>query len=249
MIGDTQTPDLANTVPAIEMGTAHDSKTAATWYDSDGNTKLLRFVPSGSRVLDIGCATGRRGAWLREHSQCQVVGVEIDPSMVAAARPRCDDVHQADIEDLPALPYPDESFDILIFGDVLEHLKDPERVLVYLQRYLRPGGRVLISLPNFLFLFVRIKVVLGLFRYTEYGILDKTHLHFYTRVTAGELAENCGLAVRVWDYMPPGYGPWRMIPASVRNVAARVWPSLFAFQFVMNCARREHREHGIAEQE
>ena len=208
-----------------------------TWYDSGGNTVLLRYVPAGSRVLDIGCATGRRGEWLRKHLQCQVVGVEYNPEMVEVARTRCNEVHQANLEDLPELPQPDGSFDVLIFGDVLEHLRNPEQVLTYLQRYLSRGGRVLISLPNFLFLFVRIKVVLGIFRYTEYGILDKTHLRFYTKVTAGELAENCGLIVRTRDYMPPEYGPWRIFPPAVRRMLSHGWPSLFAFQFVLNCVR------------
>lgn len=208
-----------------------------TWYDSGGNTVLLRYVPPGSRVLDVGCATGRRCAWLREHLQCRAVGVEYNPEMVEAARSRCDDVHLANLEELPELPQADASFDVLIFGDVLEHLRNPEQVLTYLQRYLTPGGRILISLPNFLFLFVRIKVVLGLFRYTEYGILDKTHLRFYTKVTAGELARDCGLAVRNWDYMPPEYGPWRVFPAMVRRMLVHAWPSLFAFQFVLNCSR------------
>ena len=221
------------------MGTA-----SLTWYDSGGNTVLLRYVPPGSRVLDIGCATGRRGAWLREHLQCRVVGVEYNPEMVEVARTRCDEVHQANLEELPELPQPDGSFDVLIFGDVLEHLRNPEQVLTYLQRYLSRGGRVLISLPNFLFLFVRIKVVLGMFRYTEYGILDKTHLRFYTKVTAGELAENCGLVVRAWDYMPPEYGPWRIFPPAVRRMLSLGWPSLFAFQFVLNCARPADGESG-----
>lgn len=208
-----------------------------TWYDSSGNTVLLRYVPPKSRVLDIGCATGRRGAWLREHLQCQVVGVEFNPEMAEIARTRCDDVHVADLEDLPELPEPDASFDVLIFGDVLEHLRNPDQVLRYLQRYLSRDGCVLISLPNFLFLFVRIKVVLGLFRYTEYGILDKTHLRFFTKATAGELARDCDLTVRTWDYMPPEYGPWRIFPPAVRRLLAHGWPSLFAFQFVLDCVR------------
>ncbi|MCL4784238.1 MAG: methyltransferase domain-containing protein [Bryobacterales bacterium] len=215
---------------------------AMTWYDSSGNTVLLRYVPPKSRVLDIGCATGRRGAWLREHLGCRVVGVEFNPEMAEIARSRCDGVHLANLEELPELPEADASFDVLIFGDVLEHLRNPEQVLRYLQRYLSRDGRVLISLPNFLFLFVRIKVVLGLFRYTEYGILDKTHLRFFTKDTAGELVRDCGLTVLAWDYMPPEYGPWRVFPSPVRRMLAHGWPSLFAFQFVLNCARNADDE-------
>ena len=88
------------------------------------------------------------------------------------------------------------------FGDVLEHLKNPERALVHLLTYLSPDGIAVISIPNFVYFTVRLKVLLGLFRYADWGILDRTHLHFYTRRTAQEMVEKCGLTVRAWDFRP-----------------------------------------------
>jgi methionine biosynthesis protein MetW len=213
------------------------SETERPVYDGDCNPLLLRHITAGSKVLDVGCATGRRGAWLRENRNCYVAGLEVDEKMAASARTRCDSVYQTDIEQLSALPYPESHFDVLVFGDVLEHLRHPELVLVHLLRYLRPGGSVVTSIPNFLFLTVRMKVALGLFRYSEYGILDKTHLRFYTQKTARELVEQCGLQIRTWDYTPPVSGKWEILPDSLRRAMAGVWPSLFAIQFVIVCDR------------
>lgn len=184
--------------------------------------------------MDLGCATGRRAAWLREQRQCWVAGVEVDKAMAALARDRCDSLHEANLDDLPVLPYPPSHFDVLVFGDVLEHLKNPERALAHLLLYLAPNGIALISIPNFVHVTVRLKVLLGLFHYADWGILDRTHLHFYTRRTAREMVEHCGLTVRAWDFRPP---MWQILPPPLLRSVTKVWPSLFAIQFVMVCAR------------
>jgi methionine biosynthesis protein MetW len=203
-------------------------------YDDICNPLVQRFVPAGSKVLDLGCSTGIRAAWLREHRKCWVAGVEVDKAMATVARERCDSLQEADLDDLPLLDYPQSHFDVLVFGDVLEHLKSPERSLVHLLRYLGPEGIAVISIPNFAFLTVRLKVLLGRFRYADWGILDRTHLHFYTRQTAREMVEQCGLTIRAWDFRPP---LWPILPEALRGRIAKIWPSLFAIQFVMVCAR------------
>jgi len=203
-------------------------------YDAICNPLVQEFIPAGSKVLDLGCSTGLRAAWLRVHRKCWVAGVEIDKAMAAVARERCDSLQEADLDDLPLLPYPQSHFDVLVFGDVLEHLKNPERALVHLMRYLGPCGIAVISIPNFVFLSVRLKVLLGRFRYADWGVLDKTHLHFYTQQTAREMVEQCGLTVRKWDFRPP---LWRILPEALRESMAKLRPSLFAIQFVMVCAR------------
>jgi methionine biosynthesis protein MetW len=207
---------------------------AAPRYDDICNPLIQQFIPAGSKVLDLGCATGVRAAWLREHRKCWVAGVELDPAMAALARDRCDSLQEANLDDLPSLPYPTSHFDVLIFGDVLEHLKYPEQALVHLLSYLSPDGIAVISIPNFVYLSVRLKVLLGRFHYVDWGILDRTHLHFYTRRTAREMVEKCGLSVRTWDFRPPERG---ILPPALLRSVAKVWPSLFAIQFVMVCAR------------
>ncbi|HEY9141582.1 MAG TPA: class I SAM-dependent methyltransferase [Bryobacteraceae bacterium] len=203
-------------------------------YDDICNPLVQQFVPAGSKVLDLGCSTGIRAAWLREHRKCWVAGVEIDKAMAALARERCDSLQEVDLDDLPLLPYPQSHFDVLVFGDVLEHLKNPERVLVHLLQYLGPDGIAVISLPTFAYFGVRLRVLLGRFRYADWGILDRTHLHFYTRQTAREMVEQCGFTVRAWGFRPP---LWPVLPKALRGAMTKVWPSLFAIQFVIVCAR------------
>lgn len=224
------------------MSGAQDGDANSLRYDDVGNTVILQFIHGGSKVLDVGCSTGLRAAWLREHRKCWVAGVEIDRAMAALARERCDSLQEVDLDALPLLPYPQSHFDVLVFGDVLEHLKNPERVVVHLLQDLGPDGMAVISIPNFVFFNVRLKVLLGLFRYTDRGILDKTHLHFYTKESAREMVEQCGLTIRKWDHMAPWFGFWRFLPKAFREVMTKAWPSLLAFQFVMVCARPDSRQ-------
>jgi len=221
-------------LPASFTSAVPDGDAGPLRYDDICNPLVQQFIPAGSKVLDLGCSTGLRAAWLREHNQCWVAGVEIDKAMAALARGRCDSLQEADLDDLPLLPYPQSHFDVLVFGDVLEHLKNPERTLVHLLHYLGPDGIAVISIPNFAFLSVRLKVLLGRFRYSDWGILDKTHLHFCTQQTAREMVTQCGLTVRAWDFRPP---LWQVLPKALRGGLTKMRPSLFAIQFVMVCAR------------
>ncbi len=210
---------------------------AALRYDDMGNTMLLPMIPAGKKVLDVGCSTGLRAKWLREHRNCWVAGIEIDPDMAALAAERCNSLQIADLDALPPLPHPDSFFDVLVFGDVLEHLKDPPGLVVQLMKYMRPDGIVVISIPNFVFLDIRLRILFGQFRYTKKGILDGTHLRFYTRRTLREMLEQCGLSVSKWDYTPPWFGVWRVFPGPVRRLMARIWPTLLAGEFVVTCVR------------
>ncbi|MFZ0933609.1 MAG: class I SAM-dependent methyltransferase [Bryobacteraceae bacterium] len=219
---------------ASSASAAPDGDARLLRYDDICNPLVQQFIPAGSKVLDLGCSTGLRAAWLRRHCKCWVAGVEIDKAMAALARERCDSLQEADLDDLPLLPYPQSHFDVLVFGDVLEHLKNPERALVHLLRYLVPDGIAVISIPNFAYLGVRLRVLLGRFRYTDWGILDRTHLHFYTRQTAHDMVEQCGLTVSAWDFRPP---QWPGFPKALRGALTKVWPALFAIQFVIVCAR------------
>lgn len=155
---------------------------------------LLDLVPPGSSVLDVGCAAGYLGRPLVQRG-CRVWGIEADAAAVASGSDAgYQDLRCADLDELAALPW-EQEFDVVLAADVLEHVRFPERVLRMLVGTLGPGGRVVVSLPNVAHLSVRAGLALGRFRYTETGILDRTHLHFYTFATARELVEACGLEV------------------------------------------------------
>ncbi|HVE47627.1 MAG TPA: class I SAM-dependent methyltransferase [Acidimicrobiales bacterium] len=152
------------------------------------------LVPSGSRVLDVGCASGYLGEALRAKG-CRVWGVDGDARSLAAVPANVyEDVTRLDLDhDQP--PWPHLSFDVVVAADVLEHLVSPVPALEALIRRLDHGGKVIVSVPNVANVVVRGRLLLGQFEYQDVGILDRTHLHLYTFATAQRLLEDCGLQV------------------------------------------------------
>ncbi|MDP4009665.1 MAG: class I SAM-dependent methyltransferase [Candidatus Shapirobacteria bacterium] len=102
--------------------------------------------------------------------------------------------------------FPSESFDILVFADILEHLNFPKKVLKILIKSLKTRGKVIISLPNVAHLSIRINLLLGRFNYTRCGILDNTHMHLYTVSTAKKLIESSGLKINKIKYSSNRFG-------------------------------------------
>jgi trans-aconitate methyltransferase len=156
--------------------------------------ELQRHVPAGARrVLDLGCASGALGAALRARG-AEVVGVERDPAYAARARERLDAVVEGDLEALD--PAALGTFDVLVAGDVLEHLVDPWAVLRRFAACVAPGGTVVVSLPN-----VRhwealyALAVQGRFPRRNEGVFDRTHLRWFTLHDAWSLVDQAGLEV------------------------------------------------------
>jgi 2-polyprenyl-3-methyl-5-hydroxy-6-metoxy-1,4-benzoquinol methylase len=156
---------------------------------------LARIVGPGRNVLDVGCASGYLGVLLAADG-CTVVGVEsdIEAAAVAKSSGAYQAVHTIDL-DHAASSLPSGTFDVILCADVLEHLRQPEDVLRRLGPLLAAGGRFVISLPNVAHLSVRLELLTGRFRYADTGILDRTHLHFYTHESAQTLITAAGLRV------------------------------------------------------
>ena len=146
------------------------------------------------RVLDVGCAAGELGQALKRRQGAEVWGVEPNGEAAAAARRALDRVLEGTIEDaLCALPQ--GHFDSIVAADVMEHLVDPERVLRELSGKLTPSGEVIVSLPNVRHWSVLQELLGGSWEYRDAGILDRTHLRFFTRKSALALFEKTGYAV------------------------------------------------------
>jgi methionine biosynthesis protein MetW len=154
---------------------------------------LEALVPSDARiVLDVGCATGHLGAALKRRGVERVVGIELNPEAAREAEAVLDEVVCGNV-DADELPWPDESFDCVVYGDVLEHLVDPWQVLRAQYRLVKPGGCVLVSIPNVGYWRVVVGLLRGRFEYTPDGSLDATHLRFFTRASVEELCRQAGL--------------------------------------------------------
>lgn len=160
---------------------------------------LLDLVPADppGSVLEIGAGEGLTLIALKQLGRArQVVGVELN-SLPGGSQDH-NDIDRfivADIEQ-QTLDLPRESFDVIICGDVLEHLRDPWRTLEYLTGFLRAGGTFVISLPNIRHWRALARIILGDFRYAPSGVLDRTHLRFFARKNMVDLVLSAKLSIR-----------------------------------------------------
>ncbi len=166
-------------------------------HPQSAHARLMRLIPPQTRVLELGCASGYLSGYMEQGLGCRVTGVDHDPAATAIAAERCSEVHTADLDQADALAAAAASapYDVLLAAAVLEHLKQPERLLRAALGMLKPGGRVIVSLPNIAHYSVRLALLGGRFDYTDYGIMDRTHLHFYTLRTGRALVEAGGAVV------------------------------------------------------
>lgn len=206
------------------------------------HAQVLGLVPAGSTVLDVGCATGYLAEALTARG-CTVSGVEYDPEAAEKARPHLDHLVVGDLATMDvAAEFGDRTYDVLVFADVLEHVADPADVLRRLLTLLRPGGSVVASIPNVAHGSLRLALLQGRWEYTEVGLLDRTHIRFFTRTSVLELLAETGLAavdLRTTvrdplsadvaidaDALPPGVVDW-----------VRRQEDALTFQFVLRAVR------------
>lgn len=154
---------------------------------------VVHFVEEGSRVLELGPATGYMSRVFRERG-CAVVGIEYDPGMAARAAEFCERTIVGDLDALDLVAeLGDDRFDAIVAADVFEYLKDPLGAIRRLRPFLNEGGRFVISVPNVAHGSVRLALLSGRWEYRPWGLLDSTHLRFFTRETFGRLLDEAGL--------------------------------------------------------
>lgn len=196
-----------------------------------GHALLLSLVPDGSRVLDVGCSSGYLARPLTQRG-CTVVGIELDEAAAAAAREVCEDVLVGDVETME-LPFSPGSFDVVLCGDLVEHLRGPQGFLERVRPLLRAGGRLVLTTPNVANWTIRAGLLVGRWRYTERGILDRTHAHLFTRKTLHETLEAAGYRVLESSYTVPVPLIGTNTVERLAHAIGRARPSLFAYQFVV----------------
>ena len=179
-------------------------------YFQAARTEMLRFVPADvGRVLEVGCGAGAFGMMLKSSRAVEVVGIEAVADVAEAARVHLDRVIVGDVE-LRDPDVPTGYFDALVFNDVLEHLRDPWAVLSRMRRLLRPGGYIVASIPNMrYFEVVKGLIVRGEWRYVEEGVLDRTHLRFFTKKSMSNMFLDAGFKVLTLEGIRGGRFPWK----------------------------------------
>lgn len=197
-----------------------------------GHARLLDLVGTNRRVLDVGCSSGYLARPLVERG-CAVVGIERDPEAARIARTVCDDVVVGDVEELD-LPFDPASFDVVLCGDLIEHLRDPHSFLVRMRPYLRERGRLVLSTPNVANWAIRMSLLAGRWRYTDRGILDRTHAHLFTRSTLVEALRSAGYRPVEVEFTIPVPVVGTPSVERIAHAVGRLRPQLFAYQFVVS---------------
>jgi tetratricopeptide (TPR) repeat protein len=200
---------------------------------------ILSIVPSDAKnILEIGCAAGMTGNELKKKSGVYVAGVELDHNAAIEAKSLLDDVIEGDIEDID-LPYKNETFDCLLFADILEHLKDPLTVLKKTSKLLKPTGTLIASIPNVQYLGVVSQLIEGNWTYQDEGILDRTHLRFFTYHEIEKLFTDAGYEIiQVHETLDPQYDSAKdtittlnIGRLSIRDLSPEELRKFFVFQY------------------
>jgi 2-polyprenyl-3-methyl-5-hydroxy-6-metoxy-1,4-benzoquinol methylase len=175
------------------MKRLYDQKTPD--YYQSARKEILPLLPeSNKRVLEIGCGEGATLEWLKQIRYCEESwGIELTKNAAETAKTKVDKVIVTDIEN-DNVDLPKDYFDLILCLDVLEHLQDPWRIMSMLVTWLRPQGTLLASIPNIRYRTVLFDLALrGKFDYVDSGILDRTHLRFFTRESSISLFESADL--------------------------------------------------------
>lgn len=177
------------------MTAIYDDKKAG--YFGAERKEMLSFVDQGARlILDIGCADGSFGAQLKDRQDCHITGVELTDEAARLASSRLDKVLVGDFLSEQVFAHLGGGYDCVVLNDVLEHLVDPWTALARIRSLLKPGGTVVASVPNLRYFRVLKSLVQdGDFTYVDKGILDKTHLRFFTKKTIPALFQPSGLQI------------------------------------------------------
>lgn len=220
-------------------------------YFACSRPDLLALVPrTARRVLDVGCGVGAFGASLKASQDASVCGIELNVEAAVAARERLDEVFTGDVEEI-SLPFHEGHFDCIICGDVLEHLRDPQAFLRRARNWLAPEGLLVASIPNVRHHSVVGALLEGNWSYEPAGLLDRDHLHFFTRRKIDALLDDAGFVLISLDIVPgPGHEEWVRSgrPGEVRigqlhlgGLPSAEAEEFFVYQYLITAAPRNCR--------
>lgn len=196
------------------------------------NRLAIDAVKVNSLVLDIGCASGSIGEYLIEKKKCFVIGIDNRKSEVNIAKKRLNEVIFGDLNKNETFQKINHKFDVVLATSVVEHLIDPQNTLKRVRNLLKPNGKLIVSTPNIVHWSMRKKIIKGNFDYEEYGILDNTHLHFYTIKTFKALVQESGYKINNVKCDTEGGG----FP-KLSIFLGKFFPEIFAYQILIEAEK------------
>jgi 2-polyprenyl-3-methyl-5-hydroxy-6-metoxy-1,4-benzoquinol methylase len=225
-------------------------------YKNDGNAPLIHLLDPGvHRILDVGCGAGDNAGLVKSrYPNCEIHGITHSTAEAEIARKRMTSCRVWDIERTLPADLNAERFDAIIFSHVLEHLRDPGSVVHEYSRLLRGRGAALIAVPNTLSWVMRWQFLCGDFEYRSAGVLDDTHLRFFTYFTADKyLLGKCPDLKLVSKSVTGGVPLWllrrHILPTkwseSIDSLGRRLWPNLFGDQILIKAVRDQPNGRGL----
>ncbi len=164
------------------------------YYESERNDLIALIPYEARRILDVGCGFGLMGKKLKEERHVEVVGIESEKKAIGAAKSNMDKLVTGDVEGLK-LPFEQGYFDCIVYGDVLEHLRNPWKLLKEHTYYLKKGGCCIASIPNISHYSIIKGLLKGKWQYASSGILDQTHMRFFTLEEIKKMFRDAGYTV------------------------------------------------------
>lgn len=234
---------------SLDSDTRQSKAMADRVYKNNGNASVVEMIRPDCRcVLDVGCGAGDNAAMIRQRMpECEIFGITRSEAEAESAREHMTQCWVADIEGGVPEPVRSMTFDCIVFSHVLEHLLRPAAVVAQMAGRLSSGGRVVIAVPNVMFFKIRMQFLRGKFEYQpDGGILDDSHLHFYTYFTASEYLLSESPDLRLVRIEAPGHFPLfgmrgRLIPRAWGKAldlwAGETWPNLFGGQIVLSAEK------------
>tara|TARA_B100001123_G_scaffold400968_1_gene487238 strand:- start:210 stop:839 length:630 start_codon:yes stop_codon:yes gene_type:complete len=191
--------------------------------------QIASLIAEKSHVLDVGCGEGQLGSILSLKG-CAVDGLDINIDRANDKRKYYKNIFLSDIREFEIEK---SGYNHVVFSDMLEHVENPENILKNSSKMLSPNGKIVISIPNVGYFMNRLGLLLGNWNYTDEGILDNTHIRFFTLETAKKLIQSSGYQIcSTIPETPVISAFWKR---TIFSLLARLWPSLFAIGWVFDC--------------
>lgn len=217
-------------------------------YENAGNEGVVRLIdPECRTILDVGCGSGDNARLSRQMGhECKFYGITLSAQERRSALSWMDECWVEDIETSSLDCLSGWEFDSLMFSHVLEHVRDPVNVVTKFLPFLKPNGTVLIGLPNVLFWRQRLLFLMGKFEYKSEGLMDETHIRFFTYFTAQNCLPNDKSGLRMMTKVGDGNVPqWFLrshlfpTPLSVwvDRMGCKLFPNLFGFQILITARK------------